>query len=612
MRQSRRGTKRRIRAVFERSGHPGRSRRAGRRFTHNRRHFGRRRVEVSRALAPRAERCLSIKSHRMTTIASSSRLMGPESQYPAGTCRKKTRARQMRRQSANSAGKPIVIENVLEVIEAATGQQIAIFKPPVVFDNLAISPDNQFLAAELPNRPGVVYALHLPTRKSKELKTDLRRIVPGGMVFSKDSRSIHLVAPDRLKTVALGNGESKDLKYEIPSPIAVYSAETNLLAVGVVRSKQGRPEVQIYDVAEGKQTEQLAVPSAPTYLGFSPDGGFLAATVVGGSIRAWQTSDWTVTATVAARFRYVPGQLAVSAEAQHVAVRPPRGAGRDEMRVIDLDSGETVQSIDTRDVFFMPSGTLAIANNAGPFYMEVGGGSITEYPGGDAALVQASDSGEAVEIAATASASPQGGYGLPSRETPVRVGYGLPAASREAAAPPVEETPAPEPAAPVIVGYGAPSGGSPGAVASAGVPQRKPGQWLSLTSEELPPESSNEMTGQFWRSTHGSLTVSVSGNGSKLVRTFVASAPNAESRPGLDYFDLTNGQRINGTSDTMVRSTAWSSNGKFLAVRTTDRRCRIVARLIEHMFAPGWAPVDRGAGRGRPGYPAVTPLGRRR
>jgi WD40 repeat protein len=499
-----------------------------------------------------------------TRIAISGRHVQKEN---AGTPNEKTKR--------DSSGKPIVIENVLEVIEAASGQQIALFKPPAVFDNLAISPDNQFLAAEVPDRPGVVYALHLPTRKSKELKTDLRRIVAGGMVFSKDSRSIHLVAPDRLITVALGNGESKELKYEIPSPYAVYSAETNLLAVGVVRSKQGRPELQIYDVATGKQTEQLATPSAPTCLGFSPDGAFLAATVVGGSIRAWQTSDWTVTATVAARIGYQPGQLAVSAEAQHVAVRP-KGSGRDEMRVIDLGSGETVQSIDTRDVFFMPSGTLAIANNAGPFYLEVGGGSITEYPGGDAAIVQASDSGEADADAATASASPQGGYGLPSREAPVRVGYGLPAASREAAAPPVEETPAPaEPAAPVIVGYGAPSGGEQREILPRGLPQRRGGQWMSLASEQLPPRTADSSEPRPWDATQGSMDVAVSGDGGRIA---CIKRYSLDGIPRIRYsvFDVKTGELLGNVGGSVLKGLSWSANGEYLVARLQDEQISII------------------------------------
>ena len=157
--------------------------------------------------------------------------------------------------NADASGKPIVTANVLEVVYVASGRSIVTFKPPMLFENLALSPDNQFLAAEALDRAGVVNVLHLPTKKSKVLKTELRRIPPGGIVFSRDSRSINIVAPDRLLTIALANGETKELKYEIASPAVSYSAATNMLAVASAAPAR-KPEIQLYDVAQGKQTKR--------------------------------------------------------------------------------------------------------------------------------------------------------------------------------------------------------------------------------------------------------------------------------------------------------------------------------------------------------------------
>jgi WD40 repeat protein len=315
----------------------------------------------------------------------------------------------------DASGKPMVLANVLEVVDVASGRSVVTFKPPVLFDNLALSPDNQFLAAETSQQAGVVNVLHLASRKSKQLKTGLRRIPPGGIVFSSDSRSINVLLPDRLLTIAIGSGQTKEFKFETASPAVSYSPATNMVAVGVSRSKRGRPEIQLYDVAQGKPIEELALPSGPNCVEFSIDGRFLAATIAGGVVRLWQTSDWTSVGSVAGQFAFDPGQLAVSPNGQLVAVRP-RGTGRQEMKVINVTGGDTVSSIRTREMFFLPSGLLAVADVTGPFYLNTNSGSVTELPGGDAALAQSGDSQVPLGDAAM-----QSGYGT---SPPAQTGYG--------------------------------------------------------------------------------------------------------------------------------------------------------------------------------------------
>jgi WD40 repeat protein len=341
----------------------------------------------------------------------------------------------------DSSGKPIVLANILEVVDVASGRSVVSFKPPMLFDNLALSPDNQFLAAETSQRAGIVNVLHLASRKSKELKTGQRRIPPGGIVFSSDSRSINIVLPDRLLTIAIGSGEIKEFKYESASPAVSFSPTTNMLAVGVSRSRRGRPEIQIYDVAQGKPLEELAVPAGPNRVEFSTDGKYLAATIAGGVVRLWQASDWTSVGSVAGQFAFDPGQLAVSPDGQLVAVRS-RGTGNQEMKVINITGGDTVQSISTREMFFLPTGLLAVADVTGPFYLNTSSGSVTEFPGGDTALAQAGDSQTQAGDAAMQSryATPpagQTGYGqTPATQQPPQVGYGQTGTGQDTALPP--------------------------------------------------------------------------------------------------------------------------------------------------------------------------------
>jgi hypothetical protein len=328
---------------------------------------------------------------------------------------------------ANTAAKGKAPKNnVLEVIDVRTGKPIVSFHPPSLFENLALSPDNQFLAAESADRPNVVYVLHLPTKKSKEFKPPIRKIVPGGLTFSRDGRSIVVAATDRALTIGLGDGATKEVKYEYVSPSAAYCAATNLVATGVSRSRRGKPEVHIYDLAQGKQIKQLDVPSAPLRVQFSNDGQWLAAVIAGGTVGVWQTSDWNLSSSANNKIGYDPGQLAVSADGGQVAVRPRSGA-REETKIISVQSGETVQSLKTHEVYYMPNGLLAVASDNGPFYLDVAAGTLAELPpaGADDALAQGDSATAAVGDPSAQSAAPvQTGYGAVSPQPGSQSGYG--------------------------------------------------------------------------------------------------------------------------------------------------------------------------------------------
>jgi WD40 repeat protein len=327
---------------------------------------------------------------------------------------------------AAGSGKPAVTAHVVEVIDVASGRAVVAFKPPTFFENLALSPNNAFLAAESTDRTGVVNVLHLPTRKSKEFQTNLRRIVPGGIVFSSDNRSINVLGADRMLTIALASGDTKELKYEFTTPAVSYNAATNMLAAGVSRSSRGKPEVQIFDVAAGKETKQLAVPTAPIRLAFSTDGSRLVAVVAGGILRAWQTSDWTEVESATTKIAIDAGQLAVSPDGNRVAVLP-RVPARADSKVIDLSTGDVVETLRALDAFFLPSGVLAVASAKGPFYLDLATSTLAELPpsAGNAALAQ---SGGGEVYGATSDLSPTGGqpgYGAAAPQPTSQPGYGV-------------------------------------------------------------------------------------------------------------------------------------------------------------------------------------------
>ncbi|MEX2138094.1 MAG: WD40 repeat domain-containing protein [Pirellulales bacterium] len=330
--------------------------------------------------------------------------------------------------SKSASGKPVVAAHVMEVIDIPTGRPLVSFKPPALFENLALSPDNNFLAAESTDRPGVINVLHLPTRKSKEFKTNLRRILPGGIVFARDGRSINVLGADRLLTIALGDGATKELKYEVTTPAASYSAATNILATGVSRSSRGKPEVQIFDVAAGKEIEQLAVPTAPVRLQFSTDGSRLVAVVAGGVLRAWQTGDWMEVELTTTKIGIDPGQLAVSPDGSRVAVLP-RIPARTDSKVIDISTGDVVQTVRALDAYFLPSGALAVASTKGPFYLDLTSGNLAELPpgAGDAALAQSGVGASSYgDTSAQSPPAGQAGYGaVPPEPSNNQPGYGV-------------------------------------------------------------------------------------------------------------------------------------------------------------------------------------------
>ena len=332
---------------------------------------------------------------------------------------------QAKKTKAAGSGKPAVTAHVVEVIDVATGRAVVAFKPPTLFENLALSPNNAFLAAESADRTGVVNVLHLPTRKSKEFKTNLRRIVPGGIVFSSDNRSINVLGADRMLTIALATGDIKEIKYEVTTPAVSYNPATNQLAAGVSRSSRGKPEVQIFDVAAGKEIKQLAVPTAPIRLGFSADGSRLVAIVAGGVLRAWQTSDWTEVESATTKIAIDAGHLAVSPDGNRVAVLP-RTPARADSKIIDLGTGDVVETVRTLDAFFLPSGVLAVASAKGPFYLDLATSVLAELPpgAGDAALVQSSAGDVYGDTAVSSPTGGQAGYGVVTPQPTSQPGYG--------------------------------------------------------------------------------------------------------------------------------------------------------------------------------------------
>ncbi len=259
-------------------------------------------------------------------------------------------------------------ELFLEVIEVATGRSLAVFKDGAAYDNLAISPNGDFLAAEDAARRGTFKVWHIPTKKSKDLPL-ATRVLSGGVAFAHDNRSLILVSPTAVKTAPLAGGTAKEMKFESPAVSANYCAANNLLAVGISRSRYGKIEIQVYDLATQKEVKSWAMPRLPSALQFTSDGKFLGAALAGGALAVWQSSDWTEVGSTLNAFNFEPAQIAVAPDGLTVAVRPKSLRGT-MTELVDIKSGEKKTSLIARDVYYLPTGIVALSGVEGPHYFD--------------------------------------------------------------------------------------------------------------------------------------------------------------------------------------------------------------------------------------------------
>ena len=259
-------------------------------------------------------------------------------------------------------------EPFVEVIEVATGRSLAVFKDGAAYDNLALSPNGDFLAAEDTARRGTFKVWHIPTKKAKELPLTTR-ILAGGVAFSPDNRSLYLLSPTGMKMAPLAGGAAKEMKFESPVVSANYCAANNLVAVGVSRSRYGKIEIQVYDAATHRPVKTLGMPRLPSVVQFTSDGKFLGAALAGGALGVWQTSDWMEVGSTLNAFGFDPAQIAVAPDGLTVAVRPKLLRGT-MTELIDTKSGEKKTPLIARDVYYLPTGIIALANMEGPHYFD--------------------------------------------------------------------------------------------------------------------------------------------------------------------------------------------------------------------------------------------------
>lgn len=289
----------------------------------------------------------------------------------------------------DKAGKAAGSFPFLEMIDVATRSQVALVKETAVYEVMAVSPENAFLAAEDPAARGSVKVWHLKSGKVKAIKTGMQRVLPGGLAFSIDSKSVHALGPDRMMTLPLAGGAPKEVKYESQSVSAAYSPITEVLAVGLSRSKRGKSEVLLYNAGTGEQIKQLTVPGSPMALSFSSDGNYLGVAVAGGTLGVWKAEDWKPLGSVRAAARFDVGQLAVSPNGSVVAARA-KGSAKDKAVIVNVSggggggggggSGNGHVRVATTDIAFVTPEILAIADKHGPDYVSAATGEATKPP----------------------------------------------------------------------------------------------------------------------------------------------------------------------------------------------------------------------------------------
>jgi hypothetical protein len=269
-------------------------------------------------------------------------------------------------------------EPFLEVIDVATGRSLAVFKDGATYDNLAISPNGDFVAAEDVARRGTFKVWHIPTKKSKELQL-ATRVLAAGVAFSPDNRSLYLLTPAGMKMAPLAGGAPKEMKFDSPVVSANYCPANNLVAVGVSRSRYGKIELQVYDVATQKQVKNFTMPRLTAVVQFTSDGKYLGAALAGGAIGVWETGEWTEVGSAFNTFTFEPAQIAVAPDGATMAVRPKtlRGATTE---LIDSKSGEKKTPLIARDVYYLPTGIIALSNDEGPHYFDPAGAVALALP----------------------------------------------------------------------------------------------------------------------------------------------------------------------------------------------------------------------------------------
>jgi WD40 repeat protein len=159
----------------------------------------------------------------------------------------------------------------------------------------------------------------------------------GVLAFSADGR--WLAVRRERGAVALWDTQARRSVVELPGSgrlnALALSPGGDLLAYGNVGSNS-MPAVSVWN-ATTKQTVQLPHSSAPMYLGFSPDGQFLASVVSDGTVRLWQIDTWKTVRSLrlSSLVEDAGGGTLFSAKGPHLAI-----ADHDVIRLWHWTSGQ--------------------------------------------------------------------------------------------------------------------------------------------------------------------------------------------------------------------------------------------------------------------------------
>jgi hypothetical protein len=229
------------------------------------------------------------------------------------------------------------------------------------------------------------------------------RVLAGGVAFSPDNRSLYLLTPAGMKMAPLAGGVPKEMKFDSPVVSANYCPANNLVAVGVSRSRYGKIELQVYDVATQKQVKNFTMPRLPAVVQFTSDGKFLGAALAGGAIGVWETGEWTEVGSAFNTFTFEPAQIALAPDGATMAIRPKALRGV-TTELIDSKTGDKKTPLIARDVYYLPTGIIALAGPEGPHYFDPAGAVALALPPAPAA-----DPNQAANAVAT---TPQQGYNI--------------------------------------------------------------------------------------------------------------------------------------------------------------------------------------------------------
>jgi serine/threonine protein kinase len=256
----------------------------------------------------------------------------------------------------------------------AQGSEVLSFDEPHHALRMAISPDGLHLLSAgkgAKTGTGEFKIWSLKTGKVVQRREMGTESDDGSVGFSLDGRKAYLLLGGGVKTdlglfdIAAGDLDRMNAAPQPHDQISTVAISPirDIAAVSiVVTNAGGRVGLDIYDLKTRKMINNIVPDSYARQLVFSADGRRLVGSTLG-KVTAWETTEWTKVADIAAGSYYT--RLAVTAEGRYVA-----GLVDEKVEILDFET-KKLSFLSTPykclDIAFSPGGTLIVVSDEARF-----------------------------------------------------------------------------------------------------------------------------------------------------------------------------------------------------------------------------------------------------